>query len=108
MTIVHKSGNIYKKADGLSRCALANTPDNTAYVPFEAEPQIPIEGINITDIGTEFFEDFRESYKQNKKVIVFCIAAKVLHAFRLTFGNIKKIVKKRFSYSNMYRFAVLL
>ncbi|MBW0505195.1 hypothetical protein O181_044910 [Austropuccinia psidii MF-1] len=42
----------------------ANTPDNPAYVPLEAEPQIPIEGINITDIGNEFFEEVRESYKQ--------------------------------------------
>ncbi|MBW0530379.1 hypothetical protein O181_070094 [Austropuccinia psidii MF-1] len=66
MTIVHKAGNIHKNADGLSRWALANTPDNPAYVPLEAEPQIPIEGINITDIGTEFFEEVRESYKQDK------------------------------------------
>ncbi|MBW0504327.1 hypothetical protein O181_044042 [Austropuccinia psidii MF-1] len=64
MTIFHKAGNIYKNADGLSRWALANTPDNPAYVPLEAEPQIPIEGINIADIGTEFFGEFRESYKQ--------------------------------------------
>ncbi|MBW0593712.1 hypothetical protein O181_133427 [Austropuccinia psidii MF-1] len=66
MTIVHEAGNIHKNADGLSRWALANTPDNPAYVPSEAEPQIPIEGINITDIGTEFFEEVRESYKQDK------------------------------------------
>ncbi|MBW0526702.1 hypothetical protein O181_066417 [Austropuccinia psidii MF-1] len=66
MTIVHKSGNIHKNADGLSRWALANTPDNPAYVPLEAEPQIPIEGINITDIGTELFEEVRESSKQEK------------------------------------------
>ncbi|MBW0508615.1 hypothetical protein O181_048330 [Austropuccinia psidii MF-1] len=64
MTIVHESGNIHKNADGLSRWELANTPDNLAYVPLEAEPHIPIEGINITDIGTEFFEEVRESYKQ--------------------------------------------
>ncbi|MBW0586241.1 hypothetical protein O181_125956 [Austropuccinia psidii MF-1] len=56
MTIVHKAGNIHKNADRLSRWALANTPDSQAYVTLEAEPQIPIEGINITDIGTEFFE----------------------------------------------------
>ncbi|MBW0499125.1 hypothetical protein O181_038840, partial [Austropuccinia psidii MF-1] len=55
MTIAHKEGNINKNSDGLSRWALDNTPDNPAYVPLEAEPQIPIEGINITDIGTEFF-----------------------------------------------------
>ncbi|MBW0519575.1 hypothetical protein O181_059290 [Austropuccinia psidii MF-1] len=66
MTIVHKSGNIHKNADGLSRWALANTPDKAAYVPLEEEPQIPIEGINITNIGTEFFEEVRESYKQDK------------------------------------------
>ncbi|MBW0534445.1 hypothetical protein O181_074160 [Austropuccinia psidii MF-1] len=66
MTIVHKSGNIHKNSDGLSRWALANTPDNPAYVPLEAEPQILIEGINITDIGNEFFEEVRESYKKDK------------------------------------------
>ncbi|MBW0541014.1 hypothetical protein O181_080729 [Austropuccinia psidii MF-1] len=52
MTIVHKAGNIHKNADGLSRLELANTHDNPAYVPFEAEQQIPIEGINITDNWT--------------------------------------------------------
>ncbi|MBW0485812.1 hypothetical protein O181_025527 [Austropuccinia psidii MF-1] len=56
MNIVHKEGNIHKKADGLSKWELANTPDNSDYVPLEAEPLIPIEGINITDVGTELFE----------------------------------------------------
>ncbi|MBW0514349.1 hypothetical protein O181_054064 [Austropuccinia psidii MF-1] len=65
MTIAHKAGNIHKNADVLSRWALANTPDNPAYVPLEEEPQILIEGINITDIGAEFFENVRESYKQD-------------------------------------------
>ncbi|MBW0558668.1 hypothetical protein O181_098383 [Austropuccinia psidii MF-1] len=65
MTIAHKAGNIHKNADGLSRWALANTPDNPAYVPLEEEPQIAIEGINMTDIGTEFFEEVRESYKED-------------------------------------------
>ncbi|MBW0461535.1 hypothetical protein O181_001250 [Austropuccinia psidii MF-1] len=66
MTIVHKAGNIHKNADGLSRWELANTIDNPAYVPLEGEPKIPIEGIKITDIETEFFEEVRESYKQDK------------------------------------------
>ncbi|MBW0573821.1 hypothetical protein O181_113536 [Austropuccinia psidii MF-1] len=52
MTIVHKAGNIHKNADEVSRWALANNPNNEAYVPLKAEPQIPIEVINITDIGT--------------------------------------------------------
>ncbi|MBW0509111.1 hypothetical protein O181_048826 [Austropuccinia psidii MF-1] len=64
-TVVHKEGNIHNNADGLSRWELGNTPDNSAYVPLEAEPQIPIGGINITDIGTEFFEEVRESYMQD-------------------------------------------
>ncbi|MBW0592491.1 hypothetical protein O181_132206 [Austropuccinia psidii MF-1] len=66
MTIVHKAGNIHKDDYGLSRWELANTPDNPAYVPLEAEPQIPIGVINITDIGTEFFEEVGEPYKQEK------------------------------------------
>ncbi|MBW0574317.1 hypothetical protein O181_114032 [Austropuccinia psidii MF-1] len=66
MNIAHKAGNIVKNADGLSTWALANTPDNPAYVPLEPEPQIPIEGIAITYIGTEFFEEVRESYRQEK------------------------------------------
>ncbi|MBW0561279.1 hypothetical protein O181_100994 [Austropuccinia psidii MF-1] len=57
MTIVHKAGNIYNNADGLSRWELPNTPENPAYVPTGTEAQIPIEGINITDVGTEFFEE---------------------------------------------------
>ncbi|MBW0571134.1 hypothetical protein O181_110849 [Austropuccinia psidii MF-1] len=61
MTIVHKPGNINKNADGLRRWELAKTPDNPAYVHLEAQPQILIEGVNITDIGTEFFEEVRES-----------------------------------------------
>ncbi|MBW0572226.1 hypothetical protein O181_111941 [Austropuccinia psidii MF-1] len=66
MTIVHKAGNIHNNADGLSRLALPNTPDNSPFVPTGAEPQIPIEGINITDVGTEFFEEVRDSYKMDK------------------------------------------
>ncbi|MBW0547079.1 hypothetical protein O181_086794 [Austropuccinia psidii MF-1] len=65
MTIVHKEGNIHKNSDGLRRWELANTPDTPAYLRLEAEPQIPIEGIDITDIETEFFEEVRESYKQD-------------------------------------------
>ncbi|MBW0558597.1 hypothetical protein O181_098312 [Austropuccinia psidii MF-1] len=59
MTIVNKAGSIHKNADGLSRWTLPNTPDNLAYAPIGSEPQIPIEGINITDVGTEFFEEVR-------------------------------------------------
>ncbi|MBW0590762.1 hypothetical protein O181_130477 [Austropuccinia psidii MF-1] len=61
MNIVNKAGNIHKNAECLSRWALYNTPDNAAYVPTGSEPQIPIEGINITDVGTELFEEIRES-----------------------------------------------
>ncbi|MBW0548630.1 hypothetical protein O181_088345 [Austropuccinia psidii MF-1] len=50
MTIVHKGRNIHKNADGLSRWPLPNNIDNTAYVLKEAAPQIPIEGISVTDL----------------------------------------------------------
>ncbi|MBW0512005.1 hypothetical protein O181_051720 [Austropuccinia psidii MF-1] len=63
MTIVHKSRNIHKNSNGLSRWALANTPENSAWVPQEEHH---IEGICITDIGTEFFNHFKESYKMDK------------------------------------------
>ncbi|MBW0475756.1 hypothetical protein O181_015471 [Austropuccinia psidii MF-1] len=59
-TIIHTAGNIHKNADGLSRWELANTPDNPAYGPTSAEPQITIEGINITDVGTGFFEEIKK------------------------------------------------
>ncbi|MBW0460829.1 hypothetical protein O181_000544 [Austropuccinia psidii MF-1] len=45
---------------------LANTPDNPGYVPLEAEPHISIEGINKTDVGTEFFGEVRDPYKKDK------------------------------------------
>ncbi|MBW0504666.1 hypothetical protein O181_044381 [Austropuccinia psidii MF-1] len=64
MIIVHKAGNIHKNFDGLSRCKLPNTPENPSHVPASAEPQMSIEGINIEDVGTELFEEVRESYKQ--------------------------------------------
>ncbi|MBW0530754.1 hypothetical protein O181_070469 [Austropuccinia psidii MF-1] len=66
MNIAHKEGIIHKNYDGISRWVLANTPDSSAYVSLEAEPKVSIEGINITDIGTEFFEEVRESYKKEK------------------------------------------
>ncbi|MBW0531263.1 hypothetical protein O181_070978 [Austropuccinia psidii MF-1] len=49
MAIVYKNGNIHKNVDGLSRWPLPNNIDNPAYVSKEASPQIPIEGISITD-----------------------------------------------------------
>ncbi|MBW0557875.1 hypothetical protein O181_097590 [Austropuccinia psidii MF-1] len=62
MNLVHKAGNIHKNSDGLSRWALTNTPENPAYVPTGSETQIPIEGTNITDFGTEFFEEVKYRY----------------------------------------------
>ncbi|MBW0504335.1 hypothetical protein O181_044050 [Austropuccinia psidii MF-1] len=52
ITIVHKDGNIHNNSDGLSRWLLPNKIDNPAYVPEEAPPQIPIEGISVTDLKT--------------------------------------------------------
>ncbi|MBW0559210.1 hypothetical protein O181_098925 [Austropuccinia psidii MF-1] len=60
MTIVHKSSNINKNADVISRWAPVNTPDNPAWVPQEEHHT---ERICVTDIGTEFFSQVKESYK---------------------------------------------
>ncbi|MBW0536519.1 hypothetical protein O181_076234 [Austropuccinia psidii MF-1] len=51
MTISHQSGNIHQNADGLSKWALEKTPENSAWVPQEEHH---IEGILVTDIGTNF------------------------------------------------------
>ncbi|MBW0518891.1 hypothetical protein O181_058606 [Austropuccinia psidii MF-1] len=66
MAIGHKAGKTQSNSYGLSIWALSNTPDNPAYVPENADPQIPIEGTNITDVGTESFEEVRESYKKDE------------------------------------------
>ncbi|MBW0559027.1 hypothetical protein O181_098742 [Austropuccinia psidii MF-1] len=72
MTIAHKDGNIHKNADVLSRWPLTNNIDNPAYVPEEASPQIPIEGISVTDLNITFFEEVRNSYTQDRNCSIFC------------------------------------
>ncbi|MBW0502812.1 hypothetical protein O181_042527 [Austropuccinia psidii MF-1] len=69
ITIVHKSGNIHKAAAGLSRLALANTPENPAWVPQEGHH---IEGIYVTYIVTELFNQVKESYKMEKNCHILC------------------------------------
>ncbi|MBW0497451.1 hypothetical protein O181_037166 [Austropuccinia psidii MF-1] len=44
---------------------LTKTHDNPDSVPSNAEPQLPIEGINFTDVGTEFFEEVTEIYRKD-------------------------------------------
>ncbi|MBW0533925.1 hypothetical protein O181_073640 [Austropuccinia psidii MF-1] len=72
MTIVHKYGNIHKNADGLSRWPLPDNMDNPAYVPEEASPQIPIEGISVTHLKTTFFKGVRNSYTQDGNCSILC------------------------------------
>ncbi|MBW0563345.1 hypothetical protein O181_103060, partial [Austropuccinia psidii MF-1] len=72
MTLVHKDGNVYKNADGLRRWPLPNDIDNCAYVPGEASPQIPIEGISVTDLSTAFFEEVRNSCTQDRNGSILC------------------------------------
>ncbi|MBW0524821.1 hypothetical protein O181_064536 [Austropuccinia psidii MF-1] len=69
MTIAHKSGNIHKNADGISRWALANTPENPAWVPQE---EYHIEGICFTDIVIELFNQAQEIYKMDKSCQILC------------------------------------
>ncbi|MBW0569105.1 hypothetical protein O181_108820 [Austropuccinia psidii MF-1] len=70
MTIVHKDENVHKNEYGLSRWPLPNDIDNPSYVREEASPQIPIEGISVTDLNTTFFEEVRNSYTQDKNCII--------------------------------------
>ncbi|MBW0474484.1 hypothetical protein O181_014199 [Austropuccinia psidii MF-1] len=65
MNILHKDGNIHKNAYGLRRWPLPNNINNLAYVPEEASPQIPIEGISVTDPNTTFFVEVRSSYTKD-------------------------------------------
>ena len=65
MTIVHKTGQKHKNADGLSRWALPNTPDNPAWQPEDEEDKFPILGIHMCDLEESFFTLVRESYSKN-------------------------------------------
>ncbi|MBW0500168.1 hypothetical protein O181_039883 [Austropuccinia psidii MF-1] len=69
MTIVHKYINIDKNSDGLSRWALDNTPENPAWVPQEEHH---IEGIYLTDLGTEFFKKVKGIYHMSKNCHILC------------------------------------
>ncbi|MBW0490427.1 hypothetical protein O181_030142 [Austropuccinia psidii MF-1] len=72
MTIVHNNGNIHKNEYGLRRWPLLINIDNPAYVPEEASPQIPIEGISVTDLNTTFFEEVRKIYTQDRNFSNLC------------------------------------
>ncbi|MBW0558241.1 hypothetical protein O181_097956 [Austropuccinia psidii MF-1] len=72
MPIFHKDGNIHKHADGLSRWPLPYNIDNSAYVPEEASPQIPIQGISVTYLDTTFFEEVRSNYTQDNNYSILC------------------------------------
>ncbi|MBW0575183.1 hypothetical protein O181_114898 [Austropuccinia psidii MF-1] len=52
--------------------AITKNIDNPAYVLEEASPQIPIEGISVTDLNTTFFEEVRNSYTQDKNCRILC------------------------------------
>ncbi|MBW0486932.1 hypothetical protein O181_026647 [Austropuccinia psidii MF-1] len=61
-----------KNADGVRIWPLPNDIDNPAYVPEEASPQIPIQGISVTDLITTFFEKVRNSYGQDNNCSILC------------------------------------
>ncbi|MBW0542505.1 hypothetical protein O181_082220 [Austropuccinia psidii MF-1] len=58
-----------RNADGLGRWALANTPENLAWVPQEEHH---IEGICVTYIGTEFLNLVKKSYRMDKNCHILC------------------------------------
>ncbi|MBW0500271.1 hypothetical protein O181_039986 [Austropuccinia psidii MF-1] len=69
MTIDRKSGNDHENEYGLSRWALSNTPESPEWVPQEEHH---IEGICVTEIGIEFFNKAKESYRMDKKCHILC------------------------------------
>ncbi|MBW0495633.1 hypothetical protein O181_035348 [Austropuccinia psidii MF-1] len=72
MNIVHKDWNIHKTIDGLSRWPLPSNIDNPAYVPEEASPQIPIEGISVTDLNSKLLEEVSSSYTKDRSCSILC------------------------------------
>ncbi|MBW0527671.1 hypothetical protein O181_067386 [Austropuccinia psidii MF-1] len=64
LTRAHRYESIHKSSYGLRRLALANTPESPAWVPQEEHH---IEGLCVTDFGTEFFNQVKESYEMDKK-----------------------------------------
>ncbi|MBW0490927.1 hypothetical protein O181_030642 [Austropuccinia psidii MF-1] len=72
ITIFHKSGNIHKKADVICKWALENTPESPAWLPQEENH---IEGICVTEIGTELLSQAKESYKLDN---IFHISFQIL------------------------------
>ncbi|MBW0529750.1 hypothetical protein O181_069465 [Austropuccinia psidii MF-1] len=58
---------------GLRKAQLfPNHINNPAYVPEEASPQIPIEGISVTDLNITLFEEVRNSYTQDRNCSLLC------------------------------------
>ncbi|MBW0506883.1 hypothetical protein O181_046598 [Austropuccinia psidii MF-1] len=108
MTIVNRAGNIHKNSDGLSRWELPNTSYNPAYVPSDSEPQIPIKGIKVTDLGTELFEEVRESYKKDKNChIISSLIYKDCKDKALT-NSLNDIWKESYDYVIFHLFDVIL
>jgi hypothetical protein len=65
MTITHRPGKMHNNADGLSRMALPNDSSNPAWDPEDAEIDIPVMGLSLAELCTEFFEEIKESYNTN-------------------------------------------
>ena len=65
MTITHRPGKLHNNADGLSRMALPNDPDNPAWDPDDIEKEIPIMGISLADLSEEFFAEIADSYESD-------------------------------------------
>ncbi|MBW0564887.1 hypothetical protein O181_104602 [Austropuccinia psidii MF-1] len=108
MTIVLKARNIDKNSSGFSRWESPNTPKNPAYVPTSAEPQIPIEGINITDVGTDFFEEVRESYKQDNNCHILTALLEKYCKYASLANSLDDICKRSYDNGRLHLFDGIL
>ncbi|MBW0518164.1 hypothetical protein O181_057879 [Austropuccinia psidii MF-1] len=93
MTIFNKSGNIHKNTDGLRGRALANIPENPAWALKEENHK---EALCFTDIGTEFFNKVKESYKMNRSFHILCQLLKKDFKDPFLFTKLDEIWKKAY------------
>ncbi|MBW0521565.1 hypothetical protein O181_061280 [Austropuccinia psidii MF-1] len=68
MTIVHKSSNINKNSEGLSRWALANTPEDPEWVPQEEHH---IEVICVEILEKNSLTKLKKAIKWTKNAISY-------------------------------------
>ena len=69
MTIIHRDCVKHKNADGLSRWSLENNVSNPAWDEETDVRELPMMGVDISDLAESFWEQVRQSYAQKKNIV---------------------------------------